>query len=378
MKKNYSYKTWLAISAAMLILIVASCKKDNNNNQVRTDNTPTPATPTKFGLYETDSSIYKLLYTYVSKIGTLDVSSSDYYLVFDTGSGGLVIDANGILPASMITSSGFNFTGDSTTVNGITIYNQKTTIEYGDDVSTTDKVYGNLAYASVTIGDDNGNIVIKRLPFFLYYKAVDGNGNKFSPHEFDVLGVSSEYDATFPNNAYITSPFSYFDPGTGLTKGFKMAALTTNNFSYEGTYVPDVVTLGLTASDLSSAGGFSMNQLNFVTGDGYAPVIPISLTYNNKAIQTHAIFDTGTEPYSYIEDTSAADTALLLPNSTAVSLSSTTGFNYSYITSSTDNLTYVENPKTSQSNVSVLSLEFFLNNEYLLDFTNHRLGLKSN
>jgi hypothetical protein len=379
MKKNYSYKTWLAFSAVILLLIVASCKKENNNSQIKQNNTPTTATPTKFGLYETDSSIYKLLYTYVAKIGTLDVSSADYYVVFDTGSGGLVIDASGILPASMITTSGFNFTGDSTVVNGITIYNQKTTISYGDDANTTDKVYGYLAYAPVTIGDDNGNIVIKRLPFFLYYKAVDGKGNQFSPHEFDVLGVSSEYDATFPNNAYITSPFSYFDPGTGLTKGFKMAALTTSNFSYEGTYVPDVVTLGLTASDLSSAGGFSMSQLSFVTGDGYAPVIPVSLTYNSKAaFKTYAIFDTGTEPYNYIEDTSAADTALLLPNSTSVSLSSTTGFNYAYLTSSTDNLTYVENPKTSQSDVSVLSLEFFLNNEYLLDFTNHQMGLKSN
>ena len=378
MKKVYSYKTCLAISAAMLILAIASCKKENNNTQIKQDNTLATATPTKFGLYETDSSVYKLLYTYVAKIGTLDVSSSDYYLVFDTGSGGLVIDANGILPASMITSSGFNFTGDSTVVNGITIYNQKTTIEYGDDVSTTDKVYGNLAYASVTIGDDNGNIVIKRLPFFLYYKAVDGKGNQFSPHEFDVLGVSSEYDATFPNNTFITSPFSYFDPGTGLTKGFKMAALTTSNFSYQGTFVPDVVTLGLTASDLSSAGGFTMNTLTFATGDGYAPVIPISLTYNNKSVKTYVIFDTGTEPFSYLEDSTAADTALLLPNSTAVTLASTTGFNYSYMTSSTDNLTYVENPKTSQSNVSVMSLEFFLNNEYLLDYTNHRLGVKNN
>jgi hypothetical protein len=102
------------------------------------------------------------------------------------------------------------------------------------------------------------------------------------------------------------------------------------------------------------------------------------MTYNSKSIKTDVIFDTGTEPYSYIEDNSAADSALLLPNSTAVSLSSSAGFNYSYITNSSDNLTYVENPRTSQSSVSVLSLEFFLNNEYLLDFTNHQLGLKSN
>ena len=375
MKESFPLKL-LFVSVSLIVLAIASCKKDNSN-QVKPTPVVTNATPTKFGLYEADSSIYKLLYTYVSKIGTLDVTNSDYALIFDTGSGGMVIDANGILPSSMITSTGFNFSGDSTVVDGITIYNQTSTIEYGDDANTTDKVYGNLAYASVTLGDENGNIVIKRLPFFLYYKAVHSNTNKpYPPHEFDVLGVSPEYDVTFQNNAYVTSPFSYFDPGTGLTKGFKMAAIGTNNFSLDGTFVPGVVTLGLTASDLSS--GFIMHQLSYASGDGYAPVIPVSLTYNNKNINTYAIFDTGTEPYSYIEDTSAADTALLLPKSSGVSLSSTPGFSYSYTISATDNLTYVENPSSSKSNVSVISLEFFLNNEYLLDFIDHKLGLKNN
>ena len=377
MKSIYSFRTLLFSSIALLVFAIASCKKDNKNTPVTPAPGITNATPTKFGLYETDSSIYKLLYTFVSKVGTQDVSNADYDLIFDTGSGGLVIDANGILPSSMITSTGFNFTGDSTVVNGITIYNQKSTIEYGDDASTTDKVSGYLANASVTLGDENGNLVIKRLPFFLYYKAVNSKGKPYPSHEFDVLGVSPEYDVSFPNNAFITSPFSYFDPGTGLTSGFKMAALGTSNFSLEGTYVPNVVTLGLTSSDLSS-NGFIMHQLTFAPGDGYAPIIPVSLTYNNKTISTDAIFDTGTEPYSYIEDPAAADSTVLLPSGTSVSLSSTPGFNYSYTTSATDNLTYVENPGTSQSNVSVISLEFFLNNEYLLDFTHHTLGLKNN
>ncbi len=378
MRENFPLKRLLFVSASLLLLVIASCKKDNNN-QVKPTPVVTDATPTKLGLYEATDSIYKLVYTYVSKIGTLDVTKSDYYLVFDTGSGGFVIDADGILPSSMITSTGFNFTGDSTVVSGITIYNQKSTIEYGDDANTTDKVYGNLAYANVTLGDDNGNIVIKRLPFFLYYKAVDGKGKVFTTHhDFDVLGVSSEYDVTFQNNVYITSPFNYFDPGTGLTKGFKMAALDTTNFSYDGTYATGVVTLGLTASDLSSSSGFIMHQLTYYPNDGYAPNVPVSLTYKNKTFTTEAIFDTGTEPYSYIEDPSAADTALFLANGTNVSLASTAGFNYSYTVTSNDNLTYVENPSISQSSYSIISLEFFLNNEYMIDFADHELGLKNN
>jgi hypothetical protein len=372
MKKNYLLKNFLVISASFLLLIIASCKKDNNSKSTKV--TVVTATPTKLGLFELDSSIYKLLFVNISAIGTTTVP---YDLLFDTGSGGMVLDATGILPASMIGDSGFNFTGDSTVVDGITITNQTSMVEYGADVTTTDKVYGNLAYASVTVGDPNGNIVIKRLPFFLYYKAVNGKGVKYDAHEFDVFGVSPEYDISFANNSYVTSPFSYFDPGTGLTKGFKMAALGTANFSLEGTYAPNVLTLGLTTADLSSSSGFIMNQLTFYPNDGYAPIISTTLSYNNKTFRANVVFDTGTEPYSYIEDPTAATTVSLLPKNTQVTIGTSTGFNYSYTITDTDNLSYVENPSTSGSDLTIISLEFFLNNEYLLDYTNHQLGVKA-
>jgi hypothetical protein len=170
MRKRYFTKSLLFVSVSFLLLAIASCKKGNNNKMSQV--TPV-ATPTSLGLYETDSSIYKLLLIAVSNIGTQPV---DYGLIYDTGSGGMVFDASGILPASMITSSGFNFTGDSTVVNGVTITSQTSIVEYGNDAASIDKVYGNLAYAPVTVGDQNGKIIIKRLPFFIYYKAVNASG----------------------------------------------------------------------------------------------------------------------------------------------------------------------------------------------------------
>jgi hypothetical protein len=374
MKKKYPIKNLLILSVSLLILTVVSCKKNPANKGTTT--TIVNATPTTLGLYEADSSVYKELITVVSKIGTQNVN---YDLVFDTGSGGMVLDASGILPASMITNSGFNFTGDSTVVNGITITNQTNTVEYGADANTYDKVYGNLAYAAVTIGDQNGNIVVKRLPFFIYYKAVSSKGAQYPAHDFDTFGVSEEYDITFPNGNYITSPFAAYDPGTGLKRGFKMAQLNASNFSLNGSYVPGALTMGLTSDDLNSS-GFTMSQLTYYAGDGYAPIIPGTITYNNRAsFRTNLIFDTGTEPFNYLEDPTYTGSSLeLLPASSPVAVSATSGFNYSFTTTPNDYLTEIENANTSGTTVSIISLEFFLTNEYMLDFTDHKLGLKNN
>ena len=378
MNKNYSLKSLSILILACLVFFAVSCKKDSKNNGGNNVVTPV-ATPTKIGFYAAeqevvDTAIYRVFLEPITQIGTQAIN---YDLVFDTGSGGLVIDAEGVIPPAMITKTGFNFTTDSVVVNGITITNQTNMIEYGDDNATTDKVYGNLAYANVKIGDQNGNITIKRLPFFLYYKAVDSKGNEFAAHEFDVFGVAPEYDITFANNAYITSPFSYFDPGNGLIKGFKIDAVPSANFSNQGTWV-SAVTLGLTADDLNS-GGYSFTQLSFTQGEGYLPILSGTLNYGGKNIATKMLFDSGTEPYSYLEDNTATNTsAVLLPSNTPVSVSTTSGFNYSFTTLAIDNLAYVENPKYSGSDISVLSLDFFLNNSYLIDFTDNKLGLKSN
>ncbi len=373
MRKTYSAKKLLLISLPFLLLAIASCKKDNNNNNAHII---PPATPTMLGLYGADSSIYKLLLIAVSKIGTQPVN---YGLVFDTGSGGMVMDANGILPASMITSSGFSFTGDSTVVNGVTITKQTATVEYGNDSASVSKVYGNQAFADVTVGDNNGSVVIKRLAFLIYYKAVDAAGTTYPSHDFDTFGVNEEYDVTFPNNDFITSPFSYFDPGNGLTRGFKMAQLNAStDFSLNATYIPNAITLGLTSADLSSSSGFTTTQLPFFAGEGYAPINQATVGYNSKSFQTFLLFDTGTDPYSYIEDPTFKGTIAPLPANTAITAALNFGFNYAYTTTTTDNLTFVENPTTTGANISIMGLEAFLNIEFMIDFTHHTLGLKNN
>ena len=375
MKKYYTLKGAYLLLVTILVLAVASCKKESHPVVPPVVN----ATPVKLGLYELSDTSTEELQVGISKIGTL---SLDYGLVWDTGSGGMVIDATGIIPAAMINANGFVFSGDSTVIDGITITKQTSTIEYGADSVTSTKVYGNLAYAPVTIGDQGGSnstVVIKRLPFFLYYKAVDSKGNTIAKHSFDVMGVNEEYDVQV-GGVNVTSPFDSFDPGTGLTKGFKMAALGTSNFTHDGSgpFVAGVVTVGLTAADLSTSSGFTMNTAQFFQNEGYLPFVKSTVTYNSVPFTSYVLFDSGTNGDTYIEDPNYKGSGTILAANTSVKIATTTGFTWSYTSNTTNYGTYIENPTTSGGQFTIADIEFFVTNEYMIDLTNHLVGLKNN
>jgi len=374
MKNKYPAKKLLIVLFVCLVAVIASCKKDKKAVVV-----PPDATPTGIGLVEeSDSAYIRNLFINVSQIGTQTVSDTSDYLFFDTGSGGMVFDAEGIIPSPIYSTAGFNFTGDSVVVNGITITNQTSTIQYGDDANSTLTVYGNLAYAAVTIDQPGGDVVIKRLPFFLTYLAKDNHGTVYPPHSFDVFGVNPEYDLNFSNGVDLQSPFNYFSPGTGLTKGFKIAALSTGNFSYYGNYVNNVVTLGLKSSDLATSSGFSTSTLQYSPTYGYDPYISGTVTYNGKTVSTDMLFDTGTNAYSVIEDPTAATSDSLLPVNSTVAITTTSGFDFSYTTSNAYYVTYVEKSSQQDEYPTIFGIDFFLDNEYMLDIADHKMGVKNN
>jgi hypothetical protein len=359
---NHSIKLF---GVLLLLSLLASCKKDNKQNG------PVDATPVTLGLYEYGQNGDARIFIAISNVGTQSVN---YYGVFDTGSTGMAIDANGILPASMITSSGITVPGDSVVVNGITVTSQTSEIDYGNLTALT-KEYGNLAYAPVTIGDGNGSLTIKRVAFFLYYKTVDNNGKTLAPHSNDVFGVGPGVSY---NSTSIASPLSYYSPGLGLTSGFKLATLNQSDFTTNAPYVSGLLTIGLTNKDLSS-NGFIMHPLTDygLQNGGYSPDIPATITYNGKSIQGFLLFDTGTPAVTLIENSNAAATGNL-PQNTVVSIATNQGFNYTYTTASSTNLTAVENPNFTGDPRTIFSIYFFVDNEYLTDYTNHQIGLKNN
>lgn len=364
MGKVYAGYRPLIVGGLILTLMIASCKKDKKITPV------VPAVPiATLGLYEVQSTLYRRVFIGVA-VGTV---TKVYYTVFDTGSSAMTMDAKGLIPDAMITDNGFTITGDSLLANGITVTKKTATLTYGDATAGI-KEYGNLAYATLTIGDENGSTTTKRIPFFLYYKAVDTQtGTKLDAHENDVFGVGPN---TRFSNLDIASPLSYFDMKNGLTQGFKLSKFDKAQYTSNGTFVKDLLTIGLVPDDISSSSGFVMHNLTQTTA-GYSPDIPASITFNGKTIQGELLFDTGTPAFANIEDPSATANQTQLPAGSSVKITTSSGFSYTYTTTSDYNLTQVDNPNFTKDPRTIFSIDFFNDNEFLLDYTNHKIGLKN-
>jgi hypothetical protein len=354
----------------MILVLIAfaavSCKKDNDTSPMTT----IPAPLVTLGLYQYNQDVYKRLFIPISAIG--NSSATTYFGIFDTGSTGMTIDAEGLIPAGMISANGIAFTGDSINVNGITITNKQSVMAYGDAISST-REFGYLAYASVVIGTGNSRITTKRIPFFLYYKVVDGNGNQLAAHSSDVFGVGP--GVSYASNL-IASPLSYFTYANGVTNGFKLARLSAANFTTTGQYVADLLTVGLLADDLAATSGFVMHPLNYSNTGGYSANIASTITYAGKSISGQVLFDSGTPAITVIKDITA-NAIGSLPSNTLVSLTTFKGFKYTYTTTNTGNLTEIQNPNNSGDYRTIFSLSFFIDNEYLTDYANHQIGLKN-
>jgi hypothetical protein len=367
MKKSYTNHFPAFVGGLCILLLIYSCKKESNQ--------PAPAVSSHFatlGLYELVSGTNRRIYIPIMKVGNQQVN---YDGIFDTGSTGMTIDANGILPASMITNSGIQVVGpgDSVNVNGITVTAQQAVLSYGGIGGFTQE-YGNLAYAPVTLGDQNGNITTTRIPIFMYYKVVNMTTGVQQPaHSNDVFGVGPGVSEA---NTAIASPLSYFAQQGNITPGFRLAMLNNGSFSTSGTFVTGLLDIGLIPDDFSS--GFIMHPLTSSGIGGYSPNIPATVNYNGQDVPATVLFDTGTPSISLLEDGSAAQSVTTLPANTTVKLTTGSGFSYQYTTTSTYNLTQVLNPSYSSDIRTIFSIDFFISNEYLMDYKNHQIGLKNN
>lgn len=350
-------------------LIFSSCSKSTPVETVNGSTSTIKAIATiKLGGVVVAGATKKLTIS-VSGVGGVQIAKD---VPVSTIGAGVEMDAQGILPASMITTSGITVPGDSILYNGITVTNKTFIVTHGDLLNSI-KLYGNLAYATVTFGDATSPMITTlRIPFFLYYKATEPSGSQLAAHAADLFGIGPGYSN---GSKSIASPLSYLPITGGQISGFKLSLVNFNSNTSQAA----LLTVGLIPSNLEASAGFNLHPLSPLTGGGYANYITGTIVYNGITVIGPMAFSTAYTSASVIQDTKSTGTSYSsLAANSSVRIVTNNGFNYLYTVSSAANATVIENPTSSGENRSIFGIDFFVNNEFLVDYTNHQIGLKSN
>ncbi len=362
------------------------------------------AHPTPVNLYPSqagnDASLLRVM---VTSVGAATVTMP---LAFDTGSAGVTLYAQSIFPASMVSSAGFVFPAGQNTItyDGITVTNLQGTRSYGTVNQTIE--HGNLAFAELTFGDASGTVTTQTMPIFLFYSIDDTAGSGYTPGSFwqGWFGVSSTNGtvdvansiepaggfagcATNSNTTcYVVSAMKYVDYGNQVNAGFLLspAPLQSCDSGTAGSCKPQpMLTVGL---DASVESGFSTTPLvcppNGYSGPATLAGYPvcqknIPVTVSASGLSTgvfsgDATFDTGTSYFNFSTPAASAFPNPVEAGST-VTITTPSGFNYTYTADSTG--TSATNVVGSDSN-SVIGIQYFTTNYFLLDFTAGIVGWK--
>lgn len=319
------------------------------------------------------------IYLPIAGIGTSSVSLKT---VFDSGSEGLLLSGTSVFTSAYIADTGIVINSpDSAIINGITVTSVKLQTTYGSPPATR-TFYGNIAYAQLTLGDQAGTVKTERMPFIIVYKGVDNQTQASVPLDASSDGVAGVYSSGFdPSVTYVTtragikSPFNYFNYTGGLFAGFMLTPLSKIGWSGAGSNqgfpATPLLTIGLSSTTES---GFALQSQRLDIGNTFDPDILGTVTYNGSTVPgTNILLDTGTPVGFTIYNASVGNTTILAAG-LPVQLSTQEGFTWGY---STDSQLFQTTVTYTGQQRSIFGIDFFLTNFFLLDYTEHYIGLKA-
>jgi hypothetical protein len=288
---------------------------------------------------------------------------------FDTGSQGLVLNASRVLPAEMITQDGITMNGQSSiTINGIRITDIQDSCAYGAIKEKKRRYFGQIAYATVTLGDESNNVTTREMPFLLVYKGIvifTQQPAKVDPVNDGICGVLSSYvsnDDNATSRKQLKSPFDYVSYSGDLNAGIELDPI--NDYIYgnvkDGMYPVPMLKIGIT--DRMESGLHIYEQKRLKNGS-YSSTATTDVQCNGLAIKTNVLFDTGTPGCTYLYNPAFTSVSDVQPG-TEMQFN-LKDFSYKY---------YVDARHKTVSgpgNRTILPLVFFNDHHYLLDYQNH-------
>jgi hypothetical protein len=395
------------VAAGLLAAILGGCGGSSKSAPaVKPVNGPIEQ-PVVINLYPNQlATTVARLVVMATSVGTVPVSMP---LIFDTGSAGVTLYAPSIFPSSMVTAAGFVFPAGQTSMsyNGITVTNQQGTRTYGSTNLRAQN--GNIGYAQLTFGDADGRLTTTVMPVFLYFSITDvttGQTLEVPSFQQGVFGVASTSGtialpgsieppggnpACAPDtntSCYVVSALKYLQYGDSVSAGFMLspAPIQTCDITSPGSCAPaPMLTIGLSAA---MKAGFSTVSLpcppNGYVGPASIAGYPVcQKIVDNTTVMVSgdtvgtitggAVFDTGTANMQIATPTgSSFPSTVTIGSSVLVTTSS--GFTYSYVSTSSDPLATIVNADFSGS--TIIGIGYFTTNSFFIDFSSGSEGWK--
>ncbi|MDR5835185.1 hypothetical protein [Caballeronia sp. LZ034LL] len=368
----------------------------------------TVTTPTAVTIYGTLGHPVSKLIIPVVALGSQNLPTPSP-LVLDTGSSGMVIDAQDVFPADVVSTDGFVFPpGQNTlTYHGITITKVQASKTYGV-VGNAHTDYGNIGFATVKFGG-HGELTTNLMPVLFSYKTLDGNGRPLHLAWHGTFGIDPAASAALAPGAApsrslnICSPQSinangcdfvsvlrYLNYAAGVNAGFSLgnAALDPNcaiTATMTGCSFHPALTVGLSETDEQAYASIPLicPPPRGMTGSdhGVTACVPnvagftIRDSDSGASFKTKVIFDSGTPIMRFSVPPGAAFPQSLADGSTETLTLADSPFSYSYrVEEAQPSVTRLSD--RAKSPRTIIGIGFFTDHRMFIDFSSNREGWK--
>jgi hypothetical protein len=289
----------------------------------------------------------------------------DFPLLFDTGSTGITIDCNLVLPWDLCTPDGIKIEKDLK-LDGVRVTTRRIVAQYG----TYDE-YGNLAFARVSFGDAGHPVTTSEMPVLIRYKKVRRATGEIVGGPLWPRGIVGVSPLGAQTGGLLHSPMDYIDAPDGLIRGFYLTPLgevwviCMNEFDE----CPSVDALHI-GIDAATKAKFEMAPLGASRSVHYIGFVDACLTWLEHQSCAPTLYDTGNSTIS-IPGSPRDGTDMALPMSTSVTLIGPNMEIWKFPT-----LYVPEVEFTPHSDINLIGIRYFETNSLLFDLEAGQIGFR--
>ena len=228
----------------------------------------------------------RMLYVRVLALGDRAV---DVPLLFDTGSAGITIACETVLPTQYCSTDGIKIK-KNLELDGLTVTTRRIVSQYG----TYDE-YGNLAFARIRFGSEASSVTTtETVPLLIRYKQVRRATGEVVGGPLWPKGIFGVSPIGAQAGGFLRSPIEAIDVPPGWHRGYRLSpigaawSICTN----EQRNCPEVAVLSL-GVDEAARKSFTLAKLGKVKSEHYLPFVEACVTWLDQTVCRPAIYDTG-------------------------------------------------------------------------------------